>query len=359
VGLLSLKPDPVIGIDIGSTAVKLLELSRSGKTYKVENYAIEPLPEKAVEDKNIIDIDGVGEIVQRLIKRAKPKAQAAAVAVAGPAVITKVIDMMAGLSDDDLRAAIEIDAEQYLSYPIEEVNLDFEILGISEKDENRVDVLLAASRSENVDSRLAVLELADLKPKVVDIEKYALENAFKLIIKNDPEIQEDETIALIEIGSSTSSIYVLAENEVVFTREEIFGGKRLIEDIQNTYGLSYEEANLAIRSGDLPEDYDTAILEYFRNDLAQQVSRMVQYYYATSSAASRHGKLSHIMISGGCAVIDNILDSVNHKVGGHVTIANPFSFMTVANKVDEKLLLRDAPALMTVCGLALRTFDEY
>jgi type IV pilus assembly protein PilM len=345
-----------VGIDISSTAIKLIEMSRVGnKGYRVESYGMEPLPEKAIrDDKTIADEEVVADAIRRVVTRAKPYAKCASISVAGPSVITKVITMEKGLNDNDMMTTISMEAESYISMPMEEVYLDFEIIGTNEKEEDRNDVLLAASRRENVESRITAVELGGLKVKVVDIERYALENAFKIMVEHDPEINAEETVALIEVGATVTTINVMGEGRIVYTREEMFGGNRLTEDIQGRYGLSYEEANLAKRNGSLPEDYETEVLESFKIDMAQQISRMVQLYYA----ASAYGKLSHILIAGGCAAIPNIIEHINNKVGGHVTIVNPFSTMSVATRVGKKALMNDAPALMIACGLALRSFDE-
>jgi type IV pilus assembly protein PilM len=354
-GLFNLKPDSLVGIDISSTAVKLLELSRVGnKGFRVESYGMEPLPEKAIgDDKTIADEEVVADAIRRVVSKAKPSAKFASIAVAGPSVITKVITMEKGLDDNDMMTTISMDAESYINMPTEDVYLDFEIIGTNEKEEDRDDILLAASRRETVDARIASIELGGLKVKVVDIERHALENAFKLVAEYDPEINEDETVALIEVGATVTTINVLGEKRIVYAREEMFGGNRLTEEIQSRYGLSYEEANLAKRNGSLPEDYETEVLDPFKLEMAQQISRMVQLYYA----ASAYGKLSHILIAGGCAAIPNIIEHINNKVGGHVTLVNPFSTMSVAARVGKKALMNDAPALMIACGLALRSFD--
>lgn len=353
-GIFRLKPDPLVGIDISSTAVKLLELSRTGKGYRVESYAMEPLPEKAIEDKNIVEIEVVGEAIRRVGNRAKPRSHYATVAVAGPAVVTKVITLQGGMSDADMRAAIELDAEQYIAMPISEVHFDFEVIGKNDKEEDRVDVLLVASRNENVETRVAALDLGGFKAKVVDIEKFALENAFVLVAQNDPEIKEDEVVALVEVGATTTTLNVLSNQKIIYTREEIFGGKRLTEEIQHRFGLNYEEANMAKRDGSLPDEYEAELLEPFKAEMAQQISRMVQFYYGVAAT----GKLSHVLIAGGCASIPGIDEEVRNKVGGHVSIVNPFAAMSVASRVGKKALMNDAPALMIACGLALRSFDQ-
>ncbi|MDM8567696.1 type IV pilus assembly protein PilM [Candidatus Halobeggiatoa sp. HSG11] len=355
--LLSLKPDPLVGIDISTTAIKLLELSKAGKGYKVESYGIELLPEKAIEDKKI-DADAVeliGNKVTALLKRTKPKSQFAAVAISGPEVITKEV-VMDKIPDTEMKEAIETDPATYLGQDIEDIELDFQVLGPNEREPEKVDVLLAACREETLEAHKTVLDLAGLKPKVIDIEKYALERAFVMIAKNDPDINEGEIIALIEIGATTATMNVLGDNQkIIYSHEEEFGGKQLIEQIQANYELTYEEAHLGTRDGGLPDSYETDILESFRDEMAQQISIMVQSYYSQST----YGKLSHILISGGCASIPDIVKHVETKVGGHVSVANPLASMSVASRVSKKALSNDAPSLMIACGLALRTFDEY
>lgn len=358
--LFNLKPDPVVGIDISTTAIKVLELARAGKSYRVESYALESLPEKAVVDKNIAEVEIVGETVTRCIQLAKPKTKYAAVAVAGPGVIDKKITLDGGLSDDDMRSAIQVDGEAYLGMPVDEVNLDFLVLGPNEKEPERSDVLLVAARKEMVDSRITAVEMASLKTRVVDVEKYALENAFIMMTQNDPEIIEGETVALVEVGATTTAMYVMGNTKtpqarIVFSREEMFGGNRLTDSIQAMYSMNYDEANYAKKHGSLPDGYDTDVLEPFKMEMAQQINRMVQFYYSSST----FGKLSHIMVAGGCASINGIIEQIANKVGGHVTVANPFASMTIGAKVNKKALMEDAPALMIACGLALRTFDEY
>ncbi len=366
--LLSLKPEPVVGIDISSTAIKLVELTRAGKdSYQVENYAIEPLADKIIEDKAINAAkedaaDIVGQAVARVVGRTKPKTQQAAVAVSGPGVITKIITMDMGMSERDILEALQTDTG-YLQLPEEEdFKIDFEVLGPNEKEsETRIDVLVAAARANTVDTLVSAMELGGLKTKVVDIEKYALENAFLLIAENDPDINaQDETIALVEVGATTTTMNILGNLQIIFTREELFGGRSLTEEIQHRYGLSYEEANVAKRESTLPEDYESDVLDPFRVEMAQQISRMVQYYYSME-VSSKYGNLSHVLIAGGCASIPGIVEQVSNKVGGHVSIANPFSLlnMSISSKVNKDALMIDAPALMTAFGLALRTFDTH
>lgn len=347
------KQPPLVGLDISSTSVKLLELSRQNDGYRVEAYAAEPLPPNSVVEKNITDVEAVGEAIQRVTKRAGTRTKHAAVAVAGSSVITKVITMPANLSDDEMESQIQLEADQYIPYALEEVNMDFEVLGISETNPDTCDVLLAASRSENVDTRVAAVELGGLIAEKVDIEAYTLENAFSLIAPQIPGGYEDNTIAIVDIGATMTTLSVLHDGKIIYTRDQVFGGKQLTEEIQRRYGLSYEEAGMAKRQGGLPDNYVPEVLEPFKDAMAQQVSRSLQFFFSSS----HHNTVNHIILAGGSASIPGVDELIEERVGASTSIANPFSNMSLASRVKAQALSNDAPALMIACGLALRSFD--
>jgi len=347
------KKPPVLGLDISSTAVKLLELGKSGDRLRVESYAVEPLPPNSVIEKNISDVEAVGEAIKRVVKRSGSRTRFAAAAVAGSAVITKTVSMPANLSEDELEQQIQLEADQYIPYPLEEVNLDFEVLGPTENDPERVDVLLAASRSENVDVRVAAIELAGLKAKIIDVEAYAIENAFQLLAPQLPEQGIDQTIAVVDVGATMTTLNVMHDLKNIYTREQVFGGKQLTEEIQRRYGLSYEEAGMAKRQGGLPDNYVPEVLEPFMETMAQQVSRSLQFFFS----ANQYSSVDHIVLAGGSAMIPGIDELIADKLGVHTSIANPFANMTLASRVKAQSLSNDAPALMIACGLALRSFD--
>jgi len=351
VGLFSRKSTPCIGIDVSSTAVKLLELSGGGAKYKVESYAVEPLPANAVVEKNITDVEAVGESIRRALKRAGTKNKFSALAVAGSAVITKVITMPANISEDEMASQIELEADQYIPYALDEVNLDFEVIGPSETDPERVDVLLAASRSENVDVRVAAVDIAGLTCKVVDVEAFALENAFSVVARDLPTGGMGETVALVDIGATMTSLSVLSDNKIVYAREQAFGGKQLTEEIQRRYGLTYEEAGLAKRQGGLPDNYVPEVLDPFKESMAQQVNRSLQFFYSSSQV----GQVDRIVMAGGCASIEGSEAVVAEKTGVEVLTANPFTHMSMASKLNAEALGNDAPSLMIACGLAMRS----
>jgi len=353
-GLFGRKNAPLLGLDISSTAVKLLELSLSGDRYRVESYAVEPLPQNAVSERNITDIDAVGNSVRKAVKRSGSKAKLAAVAVAGSAVITKVITMPASYSEDDMEVQIQLEADQYIPFPLEEVYLDFQILGPSEKNPESVDVLLAASRSENVDGRVAALEVAGLSPKVVDIEAYCMESAFSLVDDQIAGGGEGKTIAVVDVGATMTTLNVLHDQRIIYTREQVFGGRQLTEEIQRRYGLSFEEAGRAKREGGLPDNFVPEVLEPFKEAMAQQVSRSLQFFFSSS----QYDRVDQIVLSGGSSSISEVNELIQAKIGTPTLVANPFTHMALAAKVSPQALSNDAPSMMIACGLAMRGFDQ-
>ncbi|MCM2320116.1 MAG: pilus assembly protein PilM, partial [Pseudomonas sp.] len=343
----------LLGIDISSTSVKLLELSRSGGRYRVEAYAVEPLPPNAVVEKNIAEIEGVGQALTRVLAKARSGGKSVAVAVAGSAVITKTIEMDAGLSEDELENQLKIEADQYIPYPLEEVAIDFEVQGLSPRNPERAEVLLAACRKENVEVREAALALAGLTAKVVDVEAYALERAFALLESRLAGERGELTVAVVDVGATMTTLSVLHNGKTIYTREQLFGGKQLTEEIQRRYGLSFEDAGLAKKQGGLPDDYDSEVLLPFKQAVVQQVSRSLQFFFA----AGQFSEVDCILLAGGTASLAGLDRLIEQKIGTPCVVANPFADMALASKVNAAALASDAPALMIACGLAMRSFD--
>ncbi len=343
----------VLGIDISTAAIKLLELSQSGARYKVESYAVAPLPQDAVVDKNIANIEIIANAIKMAVKQSGTRNKHACVAVAGSSVMTKIISMSGSLSEDEMEEQILVEADQYVPYSLDEVNLDFDIQGETEHNPEMVDVLLAASRRENVEDRVEALEKAGLKAKIVDVEAFAMENAFALLADQLPDAIENQTIAIADIGATVSTLNILHDRRTVYTREQGFGGKQLTDEIQRRYGLSYEEAGLAKRHGGLPDSYITDVLDPFKKAIVQQIARSLQFF--VSSSANRG--IDSIVLAGGCASIPGLEKLVEQDLGTPAYIANPFINMALSSKVKPQSLSNDAPAMMTACGLALRSFD--
>ncbi len=351
-GLLTPKAPPLIGVDISSTAVKLLQLSQAGSRYRIEHYAVEPLPPNAVVEKNIVEVEAVGDAIRRAVNRSGARTKYAAAAVAGSAVITKVIPMPADLSEDDLEGQVQVEANQYIPYPIDEVSLDFERLGPVKDNPEMIQILLAASRTENVDMRVAALDLGGLTAKVIDVEVFAMENAYKLIA-DQLSVPRDALVAMVDVGATMTTLSVLKNQRTIYSREQVFGGKQLTDEVMRRYGLSYEEAGLAKRQGGLPESYEIEVLEPFKEAMVQQISRLLQFFFA----GSEYGKVDQIVLAGGCASIAGVADMVVEQIGVPCVVANPLASMSLSPRLQAQTLAQDAPALMIAAGLALRSFD--
>lgn len=341
----------LIGVDISSTSVKLLELSVKNDRYWVESYALVPLSEGSVVEKNILNPEAVGDALERAFNLANTPTTAAALAIPTSMVISKTIEMDADMTDDEREVQIRMDAEQYIPFPLDEVSLDFEVLPDRLANPNRVNVLLVATRLENVESRCEAIELAGLTPKVADVESFAIENAFKVFADTLP--MGVNTIGILDIGHTMTTLSVLKDNKIIYTREQVFGGKQLTQEIQNRYGLSFEEAGRAKKSHTLPDDYDVEVLEPFLEAVVQQAARSLQFFFSSS----QFNEIDHILLAGGNANIPGLAKLLQQKLGYRVTIANPFLQMGFSSKIDIKRIESDASSLMVACGLALRSFD--
>ena len=351
--LFRTKTQNMLGVDISSSAIKLLELSKSGKKYRVESYTVEPLPVNSVVEKNITDVEAVGEALKKAVKRSGSRQRNVALAVAGSAVITKIVQMPADLSEEELENQIIVEADQYIPYSLEEVNLDFEVQGPNEASPEHIDVLLAASRSENIDVRVAAADLGGLTSKVVDVEAYAIDNAFSLLAPQLPNAAKNMIVAVFDVGATMTTLNVIHDLKTIYIREAVFGGKQLTEEIQRRYGLSYEEAGMAKKQGGLPDNYAPEVLDPFKEAMTQQISRSLQFFFS----ASQYSSVDHIVLAGGNASIADIDQLVEQRLGVPTSIANPFANMTLSSKIKAKVLANDASSLMIACGLALRSFD--
>jgi type IV pilus assembly protein PilM len=348
------KNSPLLGIDISSSVVKILELNKKGEKYFVESYAVEPLPVNAVVESRIENMDEVAGAIRRAVKRSGSKSKEAAVAVSANSAITKTVSFPGSLSDRELEENVVLEAENYIPYPLEEVRLDFEVLGPSASDAEAVDVLLAASRRENVDARTEVVERAGLKAKLVDVEAYTMENAFDLIAQQLPHHGQGLTVAVADVGANVTTLHVLVDGKIVFTREQTFGGRMLTEDIERHYGMSYQEAGRAKKDGSLPEDYAPKVLEPFKRSMTMTITRALQFFF---SASSQYQSIDHIILAGGCASIEDVDKMLEQETGTSTSVANPFADMVIGSRVKLQALSNDAPSMMIACGLAMRSFD--
>jgi type IV pilus assembly protein PilM len=348
---LARKKQTLIGLDISSTSVKVMELSKTGSCYQIEGIGVEPLPDNVVVEKNIVEIEAVGECIKRALHKSKIKNKNVAIAVAGSSVITKRITMPISLSEEEMEGQIQLEADQYIPYPLEEVALDFQVLGVTKNNPETVDVLLAACRQENVDDRMAAAELAGLTPKIIDIEAYTIESIFSSMASQVPNGSSKKTIAIADIGATMTSLSVIQNHKLIYTREQSFGGKQLTEEIMRHYGLSPDEAELAKRQGGLPENYEPELLNPFKETTVQQVSRFLQFFYSTLGG---NDTIDHLILGGGTACLPNLAELAEFQIGVPTSIANPFLDMSASKKVNKAAFESDAPSFLIAAGLAIR-----
>ena len=352
---LQAKTPPLIGVDISSSSIKMVELAEAGKNQcRLECYAIESVPREAVVDGNIVNLDVVADCVRRAWKRMGSKVKNAAVALPAAAVITKKIVVPAGLREEEMEMQVETEANQYIPFSLDEVNLDFQVLGAAPGgDGGEVELLIAASRKEKVEDRVAAVEAAGMKAVVMDVETYATQTAADRIIAQLPNGGRDRAVAVIDIGSTMMHINVLLNEESVYMREQAFGGNQLTQEIQRRYSLSAEEAEIAKRGGELPENYASDVLQPFMDTLSLEVSRAIQFFFSST----QYNRVDHILLAGGCAAIPGLEPVVASRTNIDTRIANPFLGMAFSGGINSRQLGTDAPCLLIACGLALRRFD--
>ncbi|MDD5250403.1 MAG: pilus assembly protein PilM [Rhodocyclaceae bacterium] len=349
------KARPLIGVDISSFAVKMVELADNGNgDLRIEHYAIEPLPRDAVVDGNIANLEATTETIERCWKRLSTATKYVALALPTAAVITKKIILPANLSEQEMEVQVESEANQYIPFALDEVNLDFQVIGPATSGPDEVDVLIAASRKEKVEDRVASAEAANLKPLVMDVESYAAQAAFELVEKQLPTGGKNQIIAIVDIGSNVMNVTIMKNDQPVYAREQAFGGTQLTQEIMRTYGMSFEEAEGGKRTHSLPENYEAEILRPFLENLGLEVSRALQFFFTSTP----FNKIDQIVLAGGCAILPGVVDVVAGRTQVPTLVANPFAGMAPSSRIRPKQLAADAPSLMVACGLALRRFDQ-
>jgi type IV pilus assembly protein PilM len=354
IDLFTAKAPPLFGLDISSSSVKMLELVDAGKgAYRVERYAIEPLARDSVVDGNINNLEAVGDAVKRAYQRLGTRTKHVAMAVPTGAVISKKIIVSAALREEELEIQVESEANQYIPFALEEVNLDFQVLGPSTTNPEEQEVLIAATRKEKVEDRVAVADVCGLKPLVMDVESFAQQTALSLVVQGLPGGGKDQNVAVVDVGANVMNVTVLRNDQSVYTREQAFGGNQLTQDIVSRYGMTPEEAENAKRSGGLPDDFEAEVMKPFMENLSMEVQRALQFFFTST----QYHAVDHILLAGGSAVIPGLDEVVNTRTQVPASIANPFALMQASPRIQLKRLMIDAPSLIVACGLAMRRFD--
>ena len=346
----------LLGLDISATSIKMVELSQAGRSPQLERYAIVPLPKDAISEGNVNNMDVVATAIRACWQALGSPTRQVALSLPTSMAIYKKILVPAAAHGDGLEVQVEGEANQYIPFPLDEVNLDYQVLGPSPHSADDLDVMICAARKEKVEERVAVAEMAGLKVDIVDIDAFAMMTAFEQIQLQLPDQGMNQTFALFDIGASKIHCSVIRNGQQLYYREQAFGGVQLTRDIQRRYGYTYEEAERGKRAMSLPDGYEAELLHPFVDSLAQEIQRALQFFYTTVSV-SQYLRVDYILLAGGCSMLAGLDDAVLSRTQISTMIANPFTTMTQAPGIPLKELLLDAPSLLVACGLALRRFD--
>lgn len=352
--LFSSKSAPLIGVDISASAIKMLELADGGNgVHRVERYAIVPLPKDAVVDGNIEKPEAVEQAMRAAWKQLDSSSRDVVLALPSAAVISKKLVLETNADAKFIEEQATAEANQMVPFPMEEVTLDFQVLGPSPRNPSESDVLVVVTRKERVDERVAVAEGAGLKAAVMDVDTYATLNAYEQLAYQLPNEGKGQTVAIFDIGAKAMHVNILHDNDLIYQREHAIGGYELTEEISRRFEMSIEEAEKAKRSGHIEESYESEVLRPFLDKLAMEIGRALQMFYASAPFQG----VDHILLAGGCASIPGIEDVVYGKTQASTLVSNPFAKMALSNHIKTRQLAADAPALFVACGLAMRKFD--
>ncbi len=353
--LFSKKNPPMVGLDISTSGVRLVELSRSDKgEYTLECYASESLPRGAIVDGNIDNIEHVTDAVHRVWRKSGTSAKAAVLGMPSGAVITRKLVLAGGLSEEEMEAQVESEASQYIPFALDEVNLDFDVIGRAPNSSDDVEVMLAAARREKVEDRVAVAEGAGLKPMVMDIDTHAARAAIQRVMSHmSSSTERGQIVALFRMGAQIANFTVLVDRQAVYEREQPIGGNQLTQDIVRAYGMSFDEAELKKKTGELPGDYEQTILRPFMETIAQEVTRAIQFFFTSTP----YTRVDHVFLAGGSAIIQGLDEVVANRTKVKTSVVNTFRGMRLSSRIRERQLQQEEPAYLVACGLAMRRFD--
>jgi type IV pilus assembly protein PilM len=354
ISLFGSKSRQLVGLDISSSSIKLVELASIDRgAMRLERYVVETLPSDSVVDGNIAKHDAVTDSLRRALRRFGSGTKNAAIALPLSSVFSKKIILPAGLRDLDMEIQVESEAAQIIPFSLDEVNLDFQVIGPA-GNPDEVEVMVVAARKEQIEDRVSVAESCGLKVVVVDVDVLAGESAFGLVARQLPGATSDKLVALVDIGAVTTNFTVLRNGQRVYMREQSFGGQQLTKDISRQYGMGMDEAEAAKRSNSLPDDYTAEVLQPFIENIALEVSRALQFFFTST----QYNEVDYLVLAGGCATMPMLAEAIGKRTQVKTGIANPFADMLVPPKMGSGKLLADAPSLMVACGLAMRRFDK-
>jgi len=347
------KKKDVIGIDIGSSAIKMVQLREAKGVYHLVNLGMAPLASEAIVDNAVMDSGTVVGTLRNLVESHKVKTKNVSTSISGHSVIIRKITLPI-MTEEELESSIQWEAEQYIPFEINEVDLDFQILGENPKDPSQMEVLLVAAKKDFVSDYVTVFKEAGLTPVVMDVDCFALENAFETNYEYDPE----EITALINIGAGTLNVNVLKGNRSLFTRDIQVGGNMFNEEIQKRLGLNSDDSE-KVKMGGEHSDVDQAILKEILQDATDQLAQEIQRSLDFFSATSADEKVNKVFIAGGVAKAPSVKESLEKRLGVPVDVLDPFrQVVTDEKNFDLDYIRAVAPDFSVAVGLAVRRVGD-
>ena len=347
-----IKKPPLVGLDISSSSVKIVSLSKKENEYILDGYSIKPIPTGSIVDGNITDIDSLGAVVLDALNESNSNIKNVACCIPNSKIITKNINLPTSIPETELEGQVQTEMTKHIPYALEEINLDFQFNKQINEDVNEFTVI--ATKSENIDSLIAVLELAELTPKIVDVEIYAVENALNFISKINKNFSINSALGIVDIGISATKLSVLDNGKLTYTREQTFGGKQLLNELQRSLGLSLKDSRELLRTTDNLESAHQSILDNFMTSATQEIERALQLFYSSENAI----RLDRIVLAGGFSSINGLSHKVTTGSGTQSFVISPFSEISISESIEKSKLANDQPALLTAMGLAIRGLNE-
>ena len=349
--------ETIVGVDISSATIKLVEIETNSDGFNVIAYGVEALPEGVIFDREIVDVKKIAEVLSAVYKKSGARSRNVAVAVSGSSVISNYIDLPSSLTSKQMESRIQLEADAIIPFPLEDINLDFAVVGRNAVNKDEVRVQVVACQRDYVDRRKEVVQLAGLKPLVVDVETFAFARAYQTLInaeyqipkKQQGLIEKDDVVAIVDIGATQFTFLVLSNQAIIYSVEQPFGGRQLTEDIQRHYNLTWAEAGRAKRKGGLDDDYDKSMLQPFKNLLVKHLSRCIQVFYSSTET----NKIDKLVLSGGVSKTEGLRDQIAESIGIPTDIVDLSKNVSISIPSDRSRLNADIPSMMLAFGLAL------
>ncbi len=342
--MLSLMRQPLLGLDITSDAVRFVELSFHRKQYTVVHADSEPL----ISGGNEGDVSKISEAIHRMMQRSRVRVKSVANALPGSSVIVKIISLPSGMREETIEEQIRYEGQQYIPFPMDQVNFDFSIIGDDPQRKGYQQILLAASKRDHIEDRVAMLEDAGLKPKIIDIRQFSLLGLYRHFHNNE---NQKENIALVEIGWKNTGLHIFENGQPLYSRDHNFGIDKLIDKIVNKFNISPEDAKRMQRFGGLPAEYEQEVLKPFVLEIGKEIIRALDFFQSTMPEIH----IDKIALFGSGANLPNISEQLS---GFTVENFDPFQGMTIGPNVNQNFLRDERSSMAVACGLALRRFSE-